>query len=1225
MTAANITALDPLSTPLNSTVLIEASAGTGKTYTIASLYLRLLLKAGQNSFSRPLTVDQILVVTFTEAATQELRERIRQRIHLAKQQLITYRDEQNKHIFCDETAILADLVDELDLAAAIRQLHLAEQSMDLASIYTIHSFCRRMLLQYAFNSGIHFQLELLSEEGGNALLERFAHQYWREQFYDLPFNLTNFIHQYLVSPKSVVSVIKSFVTGKSFQVEIDDKSLLELPLTDLLHQHIGQGLFLIDRLKTEWLAAEQEIIALIDQAKGKKWLKGASYKANHLVQRYAVIHSWAQDPINLSLPDAMRKYFSQTQINESFLTGQSSVEHKVFSLVDQALAVDFRLYKNLLLYHYLRYLQQEMAAYKRNHSEKGFDDLLRLLNEALQSAQGEQLAQLIRHQYPFAMIDEFQDTDEQQYQIFHKIYIEESQGEKGFLMIGDPKQAIYQFRGADIFTYLKAAKQARHSFTLAKNFRSNPQLIDCVNRFFDFSSPQPFFYQDIHFSPVKAGKPQPHFVVNDKAEPMLGFYVTESGGKEALAELCAASISRWLALPRVGFRQNEAFEPVCPKDIAVLVRSWHEAQLVKDALQKYGISSVYLSDRSNVFDSREARDLQLILQACLNPFSERPILNAVATSIFALNSAEIQHIKQNENEWEQWVERFVGYQQIWHRQGVLAMLHRLFRAENIPQKLVTQSNGERRITDLFHLAELLQQASALNESDAALVRWLERQIQGEERSDEQQIRLESEQELVKIVTVHKSKGLEYGVVWLPFVAANAKGNRYELPTYHAGTDDQIYWDIQGTRGDVVQKEALAEEMRLFYVALTRAKSHIAFGVPSLISKRSGAWSAFLYSLSPDTVGQTLSLPADQNMSELLEKFSRRMPAGAMAIYPAEEVQGIPFASVPADNALQAAEFHGKIERDWQVTSFTALSAMHDWNRQPEKKNANDTMSESTVLFSAVLDQAKDLDIMQDVIEDDNGVSDNVTQTTVYPVRRSPFDFPHGANVGTELHRYFEQNTFRQVNIQAVEQLCTALQLDESWLAPTAAWLDNILHTPLTAEKNLENNTALSFSLSSLAEQNCLKEMQFYLKLEDKFDTVEFNRLLRQYHHLPTEGYRLDEVRGLVRGFIDLVFRHEGRYYILDYKSNFLDASQQSYQAEQLKQAMLHSHYDLQYLLYSVALHRYLRQRDPDYRYESHFGGVIYAFLRGMNGENADYGIYTDVPHAELIYQLEQLF
>lgn len=1232
-TQVKTTALSAISTPLTSTTLIEASAGTGKTFTMASLYLRLLIGVGENNFSRPLTVDEILVVTFTDASTQELKARIRQRIQQAKAQFIAYQENRDLAIFrhTDNAFLITQneqetsvYLDKLDLKETIQRLQFAEQNMDLAAIYTIHGFCRRMLMQYAVNSGIHFNLELVKDE--KSLLTKLTNEFWREYFYSRSLLVTQFIAKHLQSPANLLARVQSYLTGKNFKVDQNQPHLLNISLTEFLETNIASNqeklASFLQALKEQWQVnfPEFSLLFLNEFEKGNAMgLNGGKFRKGFYESRVAQIENWVND-LQLNMPPDALWFFTQSYLNGSFKKGNEPFQHSFFHWLDEQKALVSEvseqdlLYQNVLLYHCVRELNRRLIEYKQNHPEKGFNDLLRLLNEALHAVHGEQLAEFIRQQYPFAMIDEFQDTDEEQYQIFSRIYV--NQPDCGFMMIGDPKQAIYQFRGADIFTYLKAAEDAKEQrFTLNKNYRSTPELIHAVNQLLDFD--QAFINEKIQFETVEAGRNQPRFELNGKIQAPLQFYINreENVTIDDMAECCANSILHWLQSAEKNqavFVKGDDVRAVQSDDIAVLVRKGAQAEKIQNALRKKGIASVYLSDRSNVFDTTEARELAIVLTACLYPTNERYILNAISTGLFALTAEEIQQIKQSEALLEQWGSRFEHYHQLWQRQGVLPMIYQCLLAQdselekqNLPEKMLALPKGERRLTDVLHLAELLQQAAALQESESALLRWFERQIKGANIDDEidgTQVRLESEQKLVKIVTVHKSKGLEYGLVWLPFLGYNGKDHAREVTTYH-NEQGEKYWDLEGEHNLEADKEEFAEEMRLLYVALTRAKYQLSFVVPTEFDDH---WNPLLYSLTQGQIGTLKKIGGKQKGCALVDELKARLGEAycQIAEFNVENNENKWGDSNPQPTYF-AAEFSGQIEQNWGMTSFSGLTQMHERQlyRLREQATAN----------SGLIDEARDYDRDSAIITDAELCSSLHWQG--FPPERTPFHFPAGAKFGVMIHGFFEKNDFCQgVSDESAVQICHALQLDESWQEPLKNWLQQVLDAPLGG----------GFCLGDLSPQDCLKEWQFFLKFHRTFDVKAFNQALREFHPLFEQPYLFDEIQGMLRGFVDLVFRYKGKYYLLDYKTNHLGEQTENYQSKALTQTMKLQHYDLQYLFYTLALHHYLQLRDPDYDYETHFGGVIYTFIRGMNGQ-AENGVYFDRPDVRLIQALGALF
>ncbi|BBE95192.1 exodeoxyribonuclease V subunit beta [Haemophilus influenzae] len=1205
--------LNPITLPLNQISLIEASAGTGKTYTIGSLYLRLLLKAGENNFSRPLNVEEILVVTFTEMATEELKKKIRERITDAIDKLTAFAETQNKSAFKNDEFLTA-LCDDLDIFEAIHRLKLAEQNMDLAAIYTIHGFFRRMLMQYAFHSGIHFNLELIKDQSD--LLVRFANEFWREHFYPLDFESSNFIATELVSPEKVLSLLKADL-GKDLQVEIENKQALSVSMQIFLQQYLGGRQKALNKLKTFWLENSYEISLIITNELEKdypkdqlKSLNRKKYQVKRLEDWINKINQWSNNSRDYQINTTLKEYFLQSSIEKNYEEQTDKNKDKkpatpFYALIFEELEKRVNalmspdLLRRIILYHYRQGLQQKLLDYKLNHQEKSFDDLLRLFCEALQGAQGDELAEMIRFQYPFAMIDEFQDTDSKQYAIFSKIYRDNPEKNTGFIMIGDPKQAIYRFRGADIFTYLKASDEAQSRFELTKNYRSEKHLVDGVNALFDFPQ-SPFIYQNINFTAVDSRNDHLRFYLNGKAEPAYRFYLTESDkvNKIEMAKICAISIQHWLksaAENQAVFQNEDTCKTLQAANIAVLVRDKNEAALVKNELQKLGIASVYLSDQNSVFDSNVAKELAWVLKACLN-VAERPILNAIATALFGLNAADIHQIQQNEADWQRWADSFAQYQQTWQRQGILAMLHQILLEQGISERLLSQATGERDLTDFLHLAEILQQAATLHESEAALLSWFEKQIQGEGRQ-EAQIRLESERQLVKIVSIHKSKGLEYDLVWLPFLAVPSKiPTAGDMNVYYSKERDETLWDIENRNLNALYEETFAEELRLLYVALTRAKYQMAFALPAQFDKK---WNALHYVLSQGEIGKEIALSAPKDTETLLQTFKEKMRDN-VEICTKPNLEALPTLSINTKNDdFKAAEFTGNIEQDWRITSFTSIEQAH--RRQ-------NYFTESAGKKHAVFDDAKDYD-SQNSIE--------ISTALLNESESSILDLPRGKQVGTALHRHFENCYFSDLaNTEEIDKLRQSLQLDETFTEPLQNWLQQISHTPLSHE--------IGIALADLANKDCIKEMPFYLAIREHFDVEAFNRALKAHHHLPSESLQFEQIQGMVRGSIDLVFRHNGKYYLVDYKSNFLGSTLADYNQEALKKEMLHSHYDWQYLIYTLALHRYLQSVVPDYDYVRDFGGVFYLFLRGMNGEPQS-GVFYDRPSVELITELDGMF
>ncbi|MFK5238154.1 exodeoxyribonuclease V subunit beta [Glaesserella parasuis] len=1191
--------LNSLQLALNQSSLIEASAGTGKTYTMANLYLRLILGVRCPS---PLTVEQILVVTFTKAATQELRDRIREKlVNVGK----WFRDPSSKEAQdALREPFLAELYQEVQprLNECLLRLSIAEREIDLASIFTIDSFCQKMLFQFAFSSGIRFDIDLLSNE--DELLTRLSEETWRELFYPIGLAETVAVAEELKTPSDALTAVKGYLYG-----DFPDLAAENQWLTQGISSYLADYQALLQEAKQHWLAVGAEAESLIVAEINKNYKKGEKKSLSRRAYQMRWIENWLKELNEWAtsgshyFPTNSLSRFCQDFINEKAEEGAEPLTHTIFARNQDYLTAYQTHFENkqkaILLYQFFSHLRQKLADYKQTHKEKSFGDMLSFLLSALQSERGDTLAQQIRALYPFAMIDEFQDTNQQQYEVFHRIFMDQNTSEQGFIMIGDPKQSIYKFRGADIFTYLKAKNEVQEQATLDRNWRSVPEVVESCNRLFQFPEGDnpPFLYHGIPFQPVKA-KEASDTLVGEQATRCL--LISTEFDEQLAATHCAYQIQQQLKKSEQGLlfvQKEEGNRPLEAKDITILVRSHKQASLIRAELLKRHIPSVFFSERNSVYETQEAQDLRFILSACLTPYRQSSLLSAIGTSLWGLTSTDIFNIKQDEKAWDNVVESFVGYQQVWLHQGILPMLHQIFVKENIIQRINALPNAERRITDLLHLAELLQGAMPNLENEFALLRWYEQQLDNPDGyADEQKQRLESEESLVKVVTIHGSKGLEYPVVWLPFVAKASQPAKSKPITIYQNDEGKAHWSF-GSQSDEIKKyidkAEFAEDLRLLYVAVTRAKYQLNLILPSQFDEK---WNSLSYLLSNGEIGTGGIAPSQNTQYYLAQKGIKAELITVNNDVPEDDWQ--PTLVQPID--IEAKSFTGTIRTVGQITSFTALQAQ---NERLQHKGQNTPLA----TFG---DEAQDYDrtefIASDFLEDN-----------AQPYSR--YQFPHSTKVGNLLHKFFEHWDFQQaVDQTQLQALCEQLNLDEAWLEPLTTWFEQVIQTPFGEQ---------AVSLTQIFTHKRLNEWQFYLRLSNKEALYRLNQLLKKHSPLAKQlpDLTLYNLEGFVRGFVDCIAQIDGKFYVIDYKSNFLGYLPQDYQAEKLAKTMGQFRYDLQYLLYTLAVHRYLSARlGENYNYEQHFGGVAYLFLRGMNGE-PNSGVYFDKPSQELIEEMDRLF
>jgi exodeoxyribonuclease V beta subunit len=1191
-----------LEMPLTGSRLIEASAGTGKTFTISALYVRLVLGHGGEArgFGRALLPPEILVVTFTEAATQELRDRIRTRL---AQSARHFRGE-----LADPDELLVALRNEYppaDWPRCALRLDTAAQWMDEAAVSTIHSWCQRMLREHAFDSGSLFTQTLETDQSD--LLAEVVNDFWREHFYPLHGAALAWVHKHWGSPDALRQRARPLLGLGLGVAHADIRALIETALAER-----GQRLA---ALKEPWLLWAEELRTLLDGACASKAVDGRRLQARWYNGWCDALKAWASDPEAVQLdigtgfarltPDGLAEIWKQGMpFRHDGLQAIAELPAALAALADPDEA---------LLRHAVQWIEQRFDREKRQRAQIGFDDMLTRLDAALAGDSGARLAEVIRRQFPMALIDEFQDTDPLQYRIFQRIYgIGEARDDCAILLIGDPKQAIYAFRGADIFTYLKAraATEDRHH-TLDTNFRSSTTLVEAVNGVFRFAEQQPlgaFLFKSetdnpLPFHRVDArGRPETLEIGGAAQSPMTLWHLAEPqpiSGERYRRELAAASateITRLLNLGlagQAGFRRADGtLQPLCPADIAVLVRDGREARAIRQQLARRGVRSVYLSDKSSVFDSQEAADALAWLRACAEPDDERLLRAALATVTLGRSLSELHALTEDELAWEARVMQFRGYRQQWRRQGVLPMLRHLMQDFALPQRLMAGDDGERALTNLLHLAELLQQAAGELDGEQALIRHLAEHLDGQGQGAEEQIlRLESDDALVRVVTIHKSKGLEYPLVFLPFICAHRPVEGDPPLRYHDGQGElQVDLRPDAAAVDRADRERLGEDLRLLYVALTRARHACWLGLAEL-KRRQGKDSC----LHRSAIGYVLAGGKPFELAPKLGELQAAASGIRLVAPPLPDAQR--FQPPSADRAaLQARLPQRRAQEHWWIASYSALALAGE-----------DTVEQV---------EAPDSPAAQKIHDDDAESRAFAGTAEGAELHR----FPRGPQPGTFLHGLLEwaglEGFAEALSNDAArrEMLARRCQLRgwQQWIEPLDAWLRDYLQVPLTAGEQ-------PLRLADLEHYQV--EMEFWFS-SHQVDVRRLDALVRAHtlDGAPRPALAPSRLNGLFKGFIDLVFEFEGRYYVVDYKSNWLGGDALAYHAEAMRQTVLEKRYDLQYVLYLLALHRQLKARLPDYDYERHMGGALYLFLRG-----GAQGVHAERPPRALIEALDRLF
>jgi exodeoxyribonuclease V beta subunit len=1199
--------LDVYTCPLAGVNLIEASAGTGKTWTICGLYLRLLLE-------RQFTVQQILVVTFTNAATAELRERIRARIlDLLGFLNGTSLGETDPFIPRLSGDLLERGLSRQDLTS---RLELALSSFDEAAIFTIHGFCQRALADNPFAAGLPMRTELV--ESDQNLLMEVVYDFWRRHVAheSVTPEFARYIQAKGDTPEKYAELLKRHL-AKPLARHIWPAALHDPPMpASLLHQPYREA-------RTHWSTHKASITALIETALSS--LNGNTYKAASLLDAAAHWDELCRDDDPLAKIGDKARLFRDSVLADKTKKKCITPTHAFFAHAEAYLALREELEQSLFLAR-CRLLERlfaegssQLQTLKRSRQVVAFNDMLANVHERLQHPDYPWLGEAIRTRFPAALIDEFQDTDPLQLAIFRKIY---DTDDSLVFLVGDPKQAIYSFRHADLHSYLRATHWAGRQWSLTHNQRSSKPLLAGLNSLFG-SNGGAFVLPKVQYRQVDFGtKPRAPFRDNSEARaPLQLWRLPDAGGglpkslaRQAAVNATAAEIARLLQAGRDGQIMLDGRE-LRPGDIAVLVRSRSLGGEVKRALAALSVGAVELS-RDSIFGSPEAQDWETVLTAIASPTRDALLRAALATEIFGCDAPQIERIAASEALLARWISQFMEYHDLWVSRGFGVMYRQLFSDQAVAKRLLSRPDGERRLTNCLHIAEELQQAAESHPSPEALLRYFKASQEEENPIDTAQLRLESDQNLVQIVTIHASKGLEYPIVFCPFLCDGSTkfgGTGPEGLEYH---DQQLLPVIDFDRYEKddpallaikaeIKVELAAETVRLMYVALTRAvhRCYLVIGPYQTWSPKDECARSMLNWL---VAGGGRS-PGDWFESKLstqdLDAAWAAVAAasgGALVIDPLPTLPGVPLQQATRDaTTLTTPAPPGNIAAGWRLSSYSGLSY---GARSEPAAGDQDARTLGTPAWGP-----PPVDIPLDDI----------------------LRFPRGPDAGDCIHAVFETIDFtdRSGWESAITDALTShpqSRIDDPASLPATTLTRMLLHL-------VEDVTAATLrpglQLASVPMNRRLTELEFNLPVPH-LSAGALNTTLKQLgYEVPSLTF--GALEGYLKGFIDLVFEHQGQYFILDWKSNHLGYTAMDYAGAPLARAMADHGYHLQYLLYALALDRYLQLRVPDYRYDTHFGGVLYLFVRGVRptwpstGDEAP-GVFFHRPVVETIRALNQL-
>lgn len=1134
---------NPVTMPLDHGQLIEASAGTGKTYTITNLCLRLLL--GRDSpWQRPLAISEILILTFTIAATDELKHRISKRIEDAR---LAFRTGDS-----DGDEFLQHLLDtSTDLSTDLKLLTAASQLIDEASIFTIHAFCARVLGEQTFESGILFSQELNAERGH--LLKLAVEDCFRTLIMPLQGDIRQLALTLWPNPATLAKKLSPFLFRGELQAFPPETAEDVDELVRKAHE-------------ARKLWREEDLDPLFESS--------GINKARTPYRRLGQMAEFCLSP-GIELDNELWKIYATASLTNALKKDGALPEHKALDLIDEVQA-GVGAAKTDLWHQVFTSVSRLMQDHKDTWNKMTMDDLLTSLAQAV-NRPGSSLPESMAIRWPIAMIDEFQDTDNVQSSIFSSVY-HGNQAGHALLMIGDPKQAIYNFRGADVYTYINARRQSNARHNLDVNWRSSPALIEATNTLFDkpniFGNDADMPFTPVKSAPVHAGMKMT--IGGAECPPYQLFVVAEPDRFAGVPELTERAMN-YAAEQTVSLinGENQASldgEPVNAGQIAFLVRKRTEAIAAQRALALRGVQSVYLTTDS-VFLQDTAADLKLVLEAILEPTNDQAIKAALATRLMQITSADIDRLNHDIQAQQAVLTEFRAYHDMWLERDVAPMLNTLMERRQLAQKWLQLPEGERQITNLRHLIEILQKQSVNDKGMYQLIKWFgqEQRDASAVSTEEQQLRLESDENLVKVVTMHAAKGLEYDIVMIPVpVFSKHKDKKTDPALFHIEQNDRYISGIEfgdnAHHRSLSAREEQEEDMRLLYVAMTRARYRCYLGLPKT--------KAF----SKSAIARLLDIEKLEKDESLLQRARDILPQDLFEVLETGKIATTKFADSGSKDQPTAPPAKPTVDDYWRVHSYTGVAARL-------------TVSEPVMVTGYADD---------DQNEESPNIQDLLNRHT----------FPRGARVGIVLHSLMEDLDFQADDFSSLcDRTLKRLGLGDEWLPALRQWIQDILEAPLG-----------HFSLKDVGLTDRLDEMEFHFPLATSTNLVQF---LAERGYLEGASNKPLLLQGQMTGLVDLLFRQDGKYYIADYKSNFLGNSLADYDDESVAHAMQSHQYHLQYLIYTVAVHRMLKQKLPGYDYELHMGGAYYLFLRGMNQEDSK-GVFFTKPDIDTVTRLDEL-
>lgn len=1150
--------------------IIEINCNQKKIQNIIFLYLNLLLGINKNkSFQKRLKVKEILIISFNEKIIEKIKFLIRK--SLFKMRISCIRN----GIGFQKNSIYKKLLLYIpDKKKSAHILLKAIKQIDEASIYTMKNFCKKIIKQHSFNLNLSLKQKIIKNE--KKLQKEACFDFWRKNYYPLD-NLTlkSALFEW-ETPEKLFYDIKPYLIKK---IPFFLKKKIKKETIQNKHEKIINQ---IKNIKKLWILNNLKVKKTISNLNINKHI----YNKKNIFNWFKKINQWAiEKTIDYNTPKEL-KYFSQSKLTHT-TKNKKIQKYKIFLKIENFLNNQPTLRK-FIFYKAIIYIQKKIKIEKEKNEKISENDLFKFIRDKLQKEKKKKLANCLQKNYPAAIIDEFQNSNIEQTEIIENIY--HNKKKYYLIFIGDPKQFTNQLLKSDISSYFKIKKKTKiyHKINVDKQFSFD--MISAINQLFS-NKKKPFIFKQIQFHCLekKSNEKDFGFFHNNQKTQAIDIYfpkkdILKSEYQKMISNQCAKKIIDWITggtKKKTWIFHKNRKKFITSSDITILVRNEYEASIIQKSLKKFNIQSTFSEKKENIFFTKEALDLLWILRAILKPTNEKLIRIALSTSLVQFSAKKIEEIKKKKLENE--IRKFNKYLLIWKKYGILKALYIFFDKYKIIKNLLEKENGNKKIINIIKISEILQKTELKIENRIILIDWLFEQIQDTKKySVKNKDEFEKNKKFIQIKTIYQSKEEKYPIVWIPFenrFSINIEKNKNIKLNNNLNKNKKIC---------ISEKKKLLEDLCLFYIALTRSKFHCSIGISHFRNKRKKhmfSESTLIYLLKNKKKNQ---IPIQKILNSLASKYIKLIPIKKVKIN-SNKIQ-------KEETKIQKRnEITIKIEKNWKIKNYSKL--INNKYNFPFHENKENTLIQTNFL--------KNKKIYTINLKNKN-------KKTKYNIH----NFPIGKESGIFFHHILKLISFEKIpNEKWIKQKLKKFNFSTKWSKTIKKFLKDLFKIPLTKKR---------ITLSKI--KNKIKEMKFYIPINKNLYSNKLEKTLSQYDKISKKSEKINfhPFKGILNGYIDLVFIWKDKIYLLDYKSNWLGKNIFYYNLKSIESNIIQNRYDIQYQFYTLALHKYLKKTLINYNYKKHFGGVIYLFLRGCDLKYPNFGIYFTIPSYLSIYKLEQL-